>query len=468
MIGDVISFDMWRAFMSTSIAKPIAASTNALSIQVIRREVIAQDVVTLSFARPGTNVAPSHYLPGQFVTLMLPGRYEVLYRSYSLCGRGDPREPWEITVKKVQQGVVSNYLFDMIQVGMVLQATPPRGSFVLPTHIRPEMRFIFVAAGSGITPIRGMIRALAALPPTQRPQAQLHYASRTQDDIIYRSEWKQIDPQQTWLKQWHYITSTGMQMTPAAIFANSKDASRNTHWYMCGPDELRRDLQAALQQRNVAPQLIHTEVFADQSRRRPLISAASPVVARVAIQETGATINARSQETLLEALERHGYRPDFSCRTGTCGTCKLRVLGGRVHSTVRLSNTLSSSEIAAGYTLSCVAHPQGDVLIQSGGRLPARGHVPGISAATERAATRQAMRVGVMLAIGTLLIGIWTQTGHSPANAFTPIIQSTPGGTNNFSPGNDDSPPPGNNQPTNVTQPTYIVPPIPTVKTKSS
>src|SRR5215472_8366955 len=139
--------------MGAARTSKIAIQT--IPIQVVRREMLLPDVVSLFFAKPGTRLAPAPYLPGQFVTLVLPGHYDVLYRSYSLSGGGNPHDPWEITIKRVKQGVVSNYLFDAIQVGMVLQATPPRGSFILPHQIRRDMSFIFVAAGSGITPIRG-------------------------------------------------------------------------------------------------------------------------------------------------------------------------------------------------------------------------------------------------------------------------------------------------------------------------
>lgn len=429
-----------------------ASSQSTIPIQVIRREVLSRDVVSLFFAKPGTNLAPTTYLPGQFVTLVLPGQAEEIYRSYSLCGRGDPREPWEITVKRVKTGMVSNYLFDTVQVGMVLQSTAPRGSFVLPQQLRRDMHIIFVAAGSGITPIRGMLRALATVPATSRPQVQLHYASRTSDDIIYRAELAQMDPQQQWLKQWHYLSSQGSPMTPQAIMANAGPVTPTTHWYMCGPETLRRDLSDDLVRRRVPTALIHAEVFGDQSTRRHI--AGGPTVARIAIQDTGATITARAQETLLEALERQGYRPDFSCRTGTCGTCKLHVLGGRV--TMPATTALPKQERAAGYVLSCVARPQGDITIQSGGRPPIRGTMWAAGAASmQRAASQQKLRVVTVALLGLTLAGIWGMTGHKPANVQVSLPSiSLP----SFDPGNTD---PGNTDPgTN--------PPAPTVTTRSS
>ena len=74
----------------TQGALPVAAPTNMLPVRVVQRVEIAPDVVSVLIVLPGTQQAPAPYLPGQFVTLALPTPRETLYRSYSLCGSGDP------------------------------------------------------------------------------------------------------------------------------------------------------------------------------------------------------------------------------------------------------------------------------------------------------------------------------------------------------------------------------------------
>ena len=79
--------DMSRSPQDTMTrALPLAAPTNMLPVQVIERQVIAPDVVSVQIVLPGTSQAPAPYLSGQFVTLALPTPRETLYRSYSLCG----------------------------------------------------------------------------------------------------------------------------------------------------------------------------------------------------------------------------------------------------------------------------------------------------------------------------------------------------------------------------------------------
>jgi ferredoxin-NADP reductase len=378
----------------------------AIPVQVIRHEVIAPNVVTLSLAQPGTRQAPGPYLPGQFITLVIPGNNGNIYRSYSLCGNGNPRHPWEITLKRIPGGVISNYLHDNVRVGMILHTLPPRGAFILPASLRPEQTFVFVAVGSGITPISGFLRAIAALPHGSRPKVQLHYASRSLPEMIYRHEISGLD----WLRQKHYLRTEGLRMTPRQIFANAYPLSRDAQWYICGPEEFNLQLNQALGAMGVPENLIHFEIFADQSRQHLAAAASQAVVGRIAIKETGATVDLRGQETLLEALERHGYQPEFGCRAGTCGTCQLHVLQGQVRNPG--TKFLTTSELRSGTVLGCIARPQGNITLESGGIPPRGTPVMGRSVTKKRTTQKYWLRLAAAVAIGVMTLSLWQLTDH--------------------------------------------------------
>src|SRR5579862_6532083 len=118
---------------------PGGASANRVTVQVVRREALMEGVVRLWLALPGTIQAPAPYQPGQFITLALPTQRQTLHRSYSLCGNGQPGQPWVITVKRQPMGVVSTYLTEQVREGMTLQASLPHGAFILPARLRPSM-----------------------------------------------------------------------------------------------------------------------------------------------------------------------------------------------------------------------------------------------------------------------------------------------------------------------------------------
>jgi ferredoxin-NADP reductase len=434
-----------------------------VAVQVVRHEVIAPDVVTLALAQPGTRQAPGPYLPGQFITLVIPGNNGNIYRSYSLCGNGNPRRPWEITLKRVPGGLVSNYLYDSIKVGMILHTLPPRGAFILPATLRPEQTFVLVAVGSGITPIRGFLRTIAALPAGSRPNVQLHYASRSAQETIYRDEILKLD----WLRQKHYLRTEGPRMAPRQIFANARPLARDAQWYICGPEAFTLQLRQSLSSIGVPENFIHFELFADQSRQHLAAAASRSVVGHIAIKETGTTVDVRAQETLLEALERHEYQPEFGCRAGTCGTCQLHVLQGRVRNP---GNTfLTVAELRSGIVLGCIAQPQGDVTIESGG-IPPRG-TSIITRNVTRKPTRQkyALRLVAACLVGVMALGLWQLTDHkvsaslsTSAPAATPTVTTptvtTPAATSTVTTASA--------TPTAV--PTTAPTPTPTTKTGSS
>jgi len=408
-----------------SAAHTPSAPPGMLSMQIVRRELATRDVVVLWLARPGTLRAPAAYQPGQFISLALPGRTRTLHRSYSLCGDGSPDQPWQIAVKRRQGGAVSGFLFDRATAGTILTATLPRGGFTLPSEVAPGAPLVFVANGTGIAPIFGMLRALARLPRERQPAVQLHYASKSASEVIFARELAMLDPEGAWLRQWHYLTARGDHLSPdhalAALATFGAGISpAGAHWYVCGGGTLKRAFQQALPARGVPADHLHVEVFDDEGASRmggrSTVGASGPVVARVRLANVGTgagALDVRRGETLLDALERQGYGPEVSCRAGDCGVCRLRLLTGSVHDH---GTALSRAERAAGYILPCVAQPDGDLVLAPDGlfALDISGG-EGTGARRSRRSSKRMLRVGSAAAAIALFTGAWTLTNHKVA-----------------------------------------------------
>ena len=396
---------------------PVVSPANMLPVQVIRRQVVAPDVVSVQIVLPGARQAPAPYLPGQFVTLALPTTEDTLYRSYSLCGDGDVARPWELTIKRMEGGAVSTYFYEHVMPGTLLYSSLARGTFTLPAGTGPETPLVMVALGSGITPIMGMLRALNRKPANQQPLVHLHYASRSAEVEIFGEELSQMDPEQRWLRQWTYYSVQGERLTPDAVLARSGSVARRAHWYMCGPESLKRELGQQLERGGVKSSAIHSEVFGTKSGPAYVVesSAGTGVGGRVTVAQTGDTVDVLPQETLLTALERAGYHPEFSCRAGACGACKLRVMSGQVDP---VGEALSESDRAAGYVLSCIARPIGDVTLASGGAAPrGAGRATGVPAgAGGHAGARALVRLGAFVGVSALLLASWNLTNHRPSS----------------------------------------------------
>lgn len=412
---------------------PLVSPANMLPVQVVKRVEMASGVVSVFIVLPGTRQAPAPYLAGQFVTLALPTPRETLYRSYSLCGDGDASRPWELTIKRMEQGAVSTYFYQHVVEGTLLYSSLPRGNFALPADLRPDMVFVMCAAGSGITPIMGMLRAVALLPPAARPLVQLHYASRSERDIIFRDELAAMDPQGTWLQQWHYLSTDGARMTSERIIARAGSIAPKAHWYVCGPDSLKHDLNKRLTAVGLRQSQFHAEVFAAAPGRpayRVAENEAEGDGGSMLIAETGAALDVRPEETVLVALERHGYHPAFSCRAGACGECKLKLLAGQVNP---VGEALSQAERTEGYILSCIARPMGEITLASGGRPPAgvQRVAPEFAAAAgsaKRPAAVTGVRLLSLIGASALLLGSWNLTNHRPLSWDQPA-QAAPAAT---------------------------------------
>ncbi len=398
---------------------PVITPQHMLPVKVSRRIVLTSDTVSLSLVLPGTSQAPAPYLPGQFITLALPTPKETLYRSYSLCGDGDPGQPWEITVKRMHMGAVSTYFYQSVQENTLLYASLPRGNFTLPADLSPQTRLVLIAAGSGITPNFGMLRAIAKMHPDDRPLVQLHYASRSEDETIFGPELRQMDPHETWLRQYHYLSSEGNRMTIPDILQSVGRQVHWAHWYFCGPEVLKQELIAELADLGVPDTFVHSEVFGAKNvpHERPAYRVTGnlqPMGGSIQVRETGAKLDVEPGETLLVALERHGYHPDFSCRAGACGACKLRLIDGEVD--VK-GEALSPADRNAGFVLSCIAHPMGEVTLANGGRRPAG--VAAVAGGSDTGSTspdssKVLVRIGALAAVGTLMFGVWNMTDQLP------------------------------------------------------
>lgn len=419
-----------RASATPTAQRPATVANRFTLAQVIGRAVTARNTVTFWLAAPGTTRAPAPYQPGQFVTLALPGESgpngararQVIYRSYSLCGDGRADQPWEITVKRRAYGVGSGYLHDHLTPGMSLPVSAPGGAFTLPPRLSAETAggVIFVAAGSGITPIYGMLRALAALPASRRPRVQLHYAYHSPQDAIYGDAINALDPQATWLRQWRYLSASAQRISAAQVVAAAGAQARTARWYLCGPTDLMRTVESAARQAGASPERIHTERFFSPAQRTA--QAVDGAAAQIRIAETGATLRGRAGESLLETLERHGYEADFSCRAGSCGTCRLKLLHGRVQNPD--GEALTPAERAAGFVESCVAQPLGDVTIALGDvaapagvhsvtrATPTASRAAGAHALASRGATRRKARWTLAVASVALFGAVWNLTDH--------------------------------------------------------
>ena len=310
---------------------------------------------TLSLYLLTEDPAPVHYRPGQFLTCCFVIDGEERRRAYSLSAPAEHGR-LRITVKHLPEGRVSAFIHESLKVGDRFRILGPSGDFVLTPDIH---RAVFIAAGAGITPIRGLLEVL--LQREGDAPVTLIYASRDEDSIIFRDELDALSRSHPALTL-HYILSQPTKRWQGAsgrldearlsALLDGLDDSGRTHYFLCGPEGFLTMARQSLRALSVSSDRRHEEHF----RAAAESTAARPTAAQtVHFERSGRTVEVAPGRSILEAGLAAGLPLSFSCQVGGCGHCRLKVIEGDVVSDQ--PNSLSPEEYRQGYRLACLSYP---------------------------------------------------------------------------------------------------------------
>ncbi|MDT5031544.1 MAG: stearoyl-CoA 9-desaturase oxidoreductase [Actinoplanes sp.] len=275
-------------------------------IEEVRAET--RDSVTLVL-RPGRGWRPHE--PGQYVRLGVDVDGVRLWRAYSVtCAPGG----LSVTVNAVPDGAVSNHLVRTARRGMIVQLEVPAGDFVLPVP-RPA-KILFVTAGSGITPVMGMLRSLLH----ELSDVVVVHSAPVREAVVFGAELRALAAAgRIALIERH--TRTDGRITPAELVELVPDLA-DRHTWACGPNAMLDDLGAYFAEAGTADQL-HVERF------RPTVIATGDG-GTVTFARSGAVVEADGGVPILDAGEAAGVLMPSGCRMGICFSCVLPMTEGAV------------------------------------------------------------------------------------------------------------------------------------------
>jgi ferredoxin-NADP reductase len=255
------------------------------------------------------------HTPGQYVRVGVDVNGIRQWRAYSVTspvGRADGR--FTITVKAIPDGVVSNHLVRETRPGTVIQLDQATGDFVLPTPA--PRRILFLTAGSGITPVMGMLRSYAA----ELADVVVVHSAPTRRDVIFGADLAELaaDDRIT-LTTLH--TDTHGMLDPARLEELVPDLAERETW-ACGPTGMLDMLEEHWAARGLADR-IHTERF------RPTIVVTGEG-GTVSFGRSNVTLEADGATPILDAAEAAGVLMPSGCRMGICFGCVLPLREGAV------------------------------------------------------------------------------------------------------------------------------------------
>jgi ferredoxin-NADP reductase/Fe-S-cluster-containing hydrogenase component 2 len=328
---------------------------------------VTHNVKTFRFKAPGGGQIPFDYLPGQFLTLHLTPRGIPTTRSYTIASTPTWRDRIEITVKREDQGLVSRWLHDELRVGDEVEIEAPNGTFIFSGKEADSV--VLIGGGVGITPMMSAARYLAETGWSGKVHLILGF--RTPRDFIFREELAQLEARNANLSVTVAMSKSGdapwsgaVGRIDRALLASAvpEIASRRAH--ICGPPPMMDAVKAALVGLGVPETHIKTEAFGTVKRDPTAKGAASTEIAgRVVFQASDTTAPVPVGATILEAADEAGVFIDNACRSGTCGSCRVKLLSGSVRMAVE--DSLTEGDKAEGYILACQAQPRGDVKVDA-------------------------------------------------------------------------------------------------------
>ena len=323
--------------------------------QVPVAEVIREtdEACSLVLDVPASLVAEFGYRPGQFVTVRVPSeRCGSVARCYSLSSSPVLGERPAITVKRTEGGYASNWIFDRVRAGTVLDLLPPAGMFS-PRSLDGD--FLLFAAGSGITPVMSILKsALHA----GRGRVVLVYANRDERSVIFGGLLRGLAADSGGrLVVVHWLDSL-LGVPSAAALAALAQPYASSEVFICGPDPYLSLVREALGQLRVPAGRVHVERFlslAENPFEQAPLAPDDALAATLSVTLDGATTElpwpagARMLDVLIDA----GLDAPYSCRQGICGACACQLTGGEVE--MAHNEVLKDGDLAEGYILACQA-----------------------------------------------------------------------------------------------------------------
>lgn len=340
---------------------PDAVGAHRLVVREIVRETDDACSIVLE-PPPGADFG---YRPGQFLTLRLPGPNGPVARSYSLCSSPHVDDELRIAVKRVRDGVGSNWINESLAVGDEIECLVPGGVFT-PKSFDDDL--LLFAGGSGITPVLSILKSALAV---GHGRIVLVYANQHEQAVIFAEQLRELaDAHPDRLHVLHWLES--VQGLPSRALLKAFIAPYSSYTaFLCGPSPFMETVTHALRDCGVPPARIHIERF--QSLIDDPFAITDAGAATGAGDDAGETTRLQveldgdvhefdwpRQTKLLDFLLAQGLKAPYSCRLGQCSACACILDEGEV--TMLANDILEQEDLDDGYVLGCQSLPVTDTV----------------------------------------------------------------------------------------------------------
>ena len=360
--------------------QPQGAGSHYYNLKV--KEIVQEtrDAITIVFESPENKI---NYKSGQFLTLIVPMEGKDVRRAYSLCSSPFVDDDPAVTVKRVEGGLMSNWLPDHLKVGDTVKIMEPMGVFTTEYKSDNKRHIVMFAGGSGITPMMSITKSML----TQEPDSiiSLIYCNRDIDSIIFKDKLEQMQTDyEGRFRVIHILDDAPMNWQGHSGLLNhdmlvkifermpSWGADKTTY-LMCGPEGMMKNVENLLEEQKIDKNQIYKESFVAGTIDKELKKeGAEPSDGEIVSREVTVIYDGEEHKftvepdsTILETALDMGIDLPYSCQSGLCTACRGKCISGKVK--LDEEEGLSEAELEEGYVLTCVGHPiSDDVVIEIG------------------------------------------------------------------------------------------------------
>ena len=343
-----------------------------LRVKAIHRETT--EVTSIALESADGSPLPAA-LPGQYLVLRLypDSDSRPVVRSYSISGASDSGT-YRISVKR-ETGPGSRYVVDTTQTGDMIEASAPRGDFVLRSSTRP---IVLLSAGIGVTPVLAMLHALASGSAGASGEVWWVHGTRNSRVHVFAQEARRL------LSAIPGSHSVIVYSKPDPTDQPGKDFDIQGHldfvslqrlgiptdsdFYVCGPTGFLTDMNRSLISLGVEQDVIHQEIFGPANSVEPGVVRAEPKIPHPPVRSAGngpivsftrsgvAVPWDNKFKSLLEFAEACDVPVRWSCRTGVCHMCECGLLNGELRYSPE-----PLDQPATGNALICCSTPESQV-----------------------------------------------------------------------------------------------------------
>jgi len=323
---------------ATEMPSSNSSDPTMITVRVTHARQIAEDIHLFELRDPSGGELPE-FAPGAHICVRVP---DGQLRKYSLCNDPAERDRYVLAVKREASGGRGSIsLIDETKIGDELAIASPHNDFAL---VKSPAGYLFIAGGIGITPIMSMVRHLKSVGGSR---FKLHYCTRSPSATAFREELSTPE-----FRGQVVLHHDGGDPARALDLWPLLERPKGAHLYCCGPRSMMqvvRDMTG-----HWSPSSVHFEAFTDTAKNQPDDRAFTVRLAR-----SGEIIEVPVGVTILDALRACGHPVPSSCESGTCGTCRTRLLRGEADH----RDLVLSDEERCDTIMVCVSRARSDELV---------------------------------------------------------------------------------------------------------